>query len=297
MKKVLFVFWHGLGDNILATPCIRQYKLQTGNSIGWMMIERIKSAQFFNDNPYIDNIHWCPDAWKIYGERLYKYGALEVFKEAKKIALEYKYDDIKFISHGSSSKHKIFRTADEMGIELDTGDLHTEFHYNPENCKEHLSKIKLPEKYVFFNGRTGVKKKNLPIEFVRTHMKKESIDLPIVSPDFSWDISKVPMSVCAEVLKRASNIYVADSAIYHLAHALDLKIDLAYFQRGKRIWDIVKPLHENTENVIFSLKSKKDLKSNKDLGSRGKRKERIKRIRRIKAIREKRRINKENKNS
>jgi ADP-heptose:LPS heptosyltransferase len=62
-KKVLFVFWHGLGDNILATPAIKKYKLMTGNYIGWAMLRRFKKAKLFEENPYIDQLHWISDAW------------------------------------------------------------------------------------------------------------------------------------------------------------------------------------------------------------------------------------------
>ena len=33
MSKTLFLFWHGLGDNILATPAIKKYKKYTDNCV------------------------------------------------------------------------------------------------------------------------------------------------------------------------------------------------------------------------------------------------------------------------
>ena len=42
-------------------------------------------------------------------------------------------------------------------------------------------------------------------------------------------------------------------ALYHIAHALDLKVDLAYFQRGNGVWDVVRPLHSNNETIIYNL--------------------------------------------
>ena len=47
MSKTLFLFWHGLGDNILATPAIKKYKESTGNYIGWMMLDRFKTCKAF----------------------------------------------------------------------------------------------------------------------------------------------------------------------------------------------------------------------------------------------------------
>ena len=44
---MLFLFWHGLGDNILATPVIKQYKQATGNFVGWAMLSRFSKAGLF----------------------------------------------------------------------------------------------------------------------------------------------------------------------------------------------------------------------------------------------------------
>ena len=46
---------------------------------------------------------------------------------------------------------------------------------------------------------------------------------------------------------------VADSVMYHAAHAMDLYIDAVYFERGEEAWQAVHPLHSTKENVIFSL--------------------------------------------
>ena len=87
--KTLFLFWHGLGDNILATPAIRQYKKQTGDYIGWMMMERSLRAKIFQDNPYVDKVHGCQDAWHCCGHDKIKEGSIVVIKEAQTIKEKY----------------------------------------------------------------------------------------------------------------------------------------------------------------------------------------------------------------
>jgi hypothetical protein len=171
--KVLFLFWHGLGDNVLATPAIRQYKEKTGNYIGWMMIERLLGAKLFDNTPYIDAIHGCSDAWHCMGHNNIFEGSKKVIEEAKIIKDKFGYDELIVIDHKSSKKHKIYRTAEEMGVTLDNDDLHTDFFYSKNNAIRMASNLNLPSKYVFFSGLTGVPKKNFPIEYVKDYMKKE----------------------------------------------------------------------------------------------------------------------------
>lgn len=250
-KRVLFVFWHGLGDNILATPAIKKYKLTTGNYIGWAMLRRFKKAALFEKNPYIDQLHWISDAWNDF--KSYKYGCKQVIKEGKAIKKTFGYDEMRVIDHKSSSKHKIFRTADEMGITLEKDEVHTEVYYDPEELKPYYEKVDLPQEYVFFHGKTGVPSKDLPLELAKRWLKQHGINLPIISPDFTWDYREFPIAFAMDVMRKAKYIVVADSVMYHAAHAMDLYVDLAYFARGEEAWRVVHPLHSNKENVVYSL--------------------------------------------
>jgi len=252
MRKTLFLFWHGLGDNVLATPCIKRYKETTGDYVGWMMLEKFKSSEFFKYNPYIDELHWCSDAWHVAGHDKIQEGTIIVKAEAEKIKEEYGYDRVVVIDHASNRKtHKIHRTAHEMGIEMG-GDLRTYFYNCPEeDLQKYYDEIEIPDSFVFFNGRTALPAKDLSLDRVKKWMEIKGIGLPIVSPDFTWDTSQVPIHFAADVMRKAHYVALADSALYHVAHALDLNIDLAYFQRGKKVWDIVHPLHSTKENVIF----------------------------------------------
>ena len=63
MKKMMILYPHGLGDCILLTPAIREYKKQTGNHISVVTLERFRSAKFFDNNQYVDKIYYCKDAW------------------------------------------------------------------------------------------------------------------------------------------------------------------------------------------------------------------------------------------
>ena len=77
-------------------------------------------------------------------------------------------------------------------------------------------------------------------------------DLPIVSPA-DWDTTTTPIAFAADVMARAEYRILADSALYHIAHAMDLPVYKAYFGRGSAVWDIVHPLHDVRDNVVFAL--------------------------------------------
>jgi len=233
--KVLFLFWHGLGDNILATPAIKAYKQQhPDHYIGWAMLRRFQSAQLWN--PHIDEYHWVSDAWNDF--RSYQEGCKQVINQAEVIKLEYGYDKLIVIDHKSSGKHKIYRNADEMGVAVT--DLKTEFYFQYP-----VQELVMPTT-IFFHGKTGVKNKDLDISHVPNYFNHSMIyaNANIDKPCWYW----------AEHLKSAAKVYVTDSVYFHIACALGRKPDVAYFARGKYIFDVVKPLHMDvSSSVIYEL--------------------------------------------
>ena len=235
--KVLFLFWHGLGDNILATPAIKAYKEQhPDHYIGWAMLRRFKSAQLWN--PYIDEYHWVSDAWNDF--RSYEEGCKQVIIEAKQIErTDRSYDKLIVIDHKSSGKHKIYRNADEMGVTVE--DLKTEFYFQYQTTSfDWLDSD-------FFHGQTGVKSKDM------LHHDLERVYGRIIVPMYNANINK-PLWYWAERLEVARKIYVADSVYFHIACALGRKPDVAYFARGKPVFDVVKPLHMDvSSSVIYEL--------------------------------------------
>jgi len=233
--KVLFLFWHGLGDNILATPAIKAYKQQhPDHYIGWAMLRRFQSAQLWN--PHIDEYHWVDDAWNDFED--YNEGCVKVAEEAINIANDNDYDDMIVIDHKSSGKHKIYRNADEMGVTVD--DPQTEFYFQYPRADRGYG-------YSFWHGKTGVNTKDV------SQFDIERIYGKIEHPITNADINK-PLWYYAECLAGADKIYTVDSVYFHIACALGRKPDVSYFARGKAIFDVVKPLHMDvSSSVIYAL--------------------------------------------
>ena len=178
---------------------------------------------------------------------------MNTIREAEQIQRECGYDRLCIVSHRDEVVHKIHRTAREMNVDLD-GDIHTEVYYNPAEAANLAANIKLPEEYVFFHGATGAAAKNLPRWAAQMWLDHRGFKLPVVSPDTDWDIGMYPISVTMHIMKQAKVIIVADSVMYHIAHALDLRVHAAYFSNGKAVWDKVRPLHQVDEKVYYDLR-------------------------------------------
>lgn len=247
--RILFLFWHGLGDNILATPALRKYKKQyPDHFVGWAMLKRFQQACLFDDYSYIDQLCWISDAWNDFSS--YEEGKEKVIQEGYRLARLNGYESVIPITHSQKGIHKILRTMQEMNIQLDENEVHTEYIYDEKKAQQFYSQAMIPKDYVFFHGKSGVADKNLSEQRVLNELRQLNIHLPLVSPDF-WEDGRFPIYFWVDVMRKAKYIYVVDSVFYHMAHAFDLKVDFAYFKRGTKVWDVVHPLHYSEENIVF----------------------------------------------
>jgi len=248
--KTLIVYPHGLGDCILATPAIREYKKQTGNFIGFAMLERFKSSELFMHNQYIDELLYTKDAWNDFSS--YEIGLDSVNNFCMKIAKEKKYDKIILIRH-SPNGSKTLDCAKALDIELT--DFHTEI-YTSDKDKEIadnlLNILDIDYPFGFAHSRTGVKSKDIPDEYAEQWLKKHGMQ-SVVEIDISYYHLAYPVNVGFEIMKKAEKICVADSVYYHAACAIDKQIDFVYFAKGKSVFNRVKPLHFVKQNVKYKI--------------------------------------------
>ncbi len=138
-KRRLLVFWHGIGDNIMATPSLRALKEKyPDDSLGFMYLKRIDKDGLFDENPYIDATYTCSDAWDDYAD--YETGVKAILEEARQVAEKEGYDEILPVTLRSCSleNHRIYRIAHELGVELSNWD--TEFPI-PQEEKERADAI------------------------------------------------------------------------------------------------------------------------------------------------------------
>ena len=249
MKKVLALNWHGQGDQVSMTPALRKYKQTTGNYIGWAMQARYFPGGIMAECPYIDQLHGISDAWNDFEN--YSIGKMKVMEEAKVIAREFGYDEIKVIPF-TGNDHRVLRGARDFGVSLGPGEIHTEWFYDPDKIKHFYDVIDIPDgDFVFTHITGGEPSKSWPKEAVLKRINNAHPGLPIVSPDWSWDIKKVPIAFAIDVLKKAKYSYIVDSVIYYIAIALEIPMTLVYFKRGPKVFTENCPLHGGSFNVTY----------------------------------------------
>lgn len=249
MSKVLIVYPHGLGDCILATPAIREYKKQTDNFIGFATLERFRSAELFKNNPYVDEIIYTKDAWD-YGS--FQDGLNVVREYCDWYAKENKYDEVKMIQH-SSTGSKI--TDCFWGLNVGLNGIHnlqklyhTEVYLTDEDREWAYRR---QSKWAgFVHSETGVENKNLPDGYGRRWLSKHGHPIGIEVNE-KRRIEPIARGFAALNIARA--VVVADSVYYHAAGAMDKDVDLAYFARGGGVYNRVKPLHKVKQNIVYEL--------------------------------------------
>lgn len=258
IPKVLIVYPHGLGDCILATPAIREYKKQTGNFIGFATLERFRSAELFKHNPYVDEIVYTKDAWNDFPNFRVGKEAVETF--CWEYAKEHKYDEIKMIDHSPDGSKildcfKILRRGLPIEESSESDVLpyyHTEVYLTDEDREWAENTIKGiggdSSQLGFIHSETGVPSKDLPRRYGIDWIAKKFGSIPWFEA-----VKAQPITNAFALLKRATAICVTDSVYYHAAGAMDKDIDLAYFARGPQVYHRVKPLHKVKQNIVYEL--------------------------------------------
>lgn len=243
--KTLIVYPHGLGDCILATPAIRQYKKQTGDFIGFATLERFRSAELFKNNPYVDEVIYTKDMWNDFPDLAS--GATAIKAYCEEYARGERYDRVKFVHH-STSGNKIFDCNTALGVyPKDYEDFHTEVYLTDEDHEWAEKRIRGRD-FGFIHSKTGVDNKDLPRHYGQRWIKREFPGLPRFEVDMVHPITRG-----FALLKQASAVVVTDSVYYHAAGAMDVDVDLAYFARGINVYNRVKPLHEVNQNIQYLL--------------------------------------------
>ena len=122
-RRRLLVFWHGIGDNVMATPALRAYRLaHPDDHIGFMYLRRIHKDGLMEGCPYVDGLHVCSDAWDDYPD--YETGVKAVVGEARAVASDQGYDEVVPVTMRAMplTHHRIDRIAFELGVTLDSTD-------------------------------------------------------------------------------------------------------------------------------------------------------------------------------
>ena len=255
-RRTLISFWHGIGDNIMCAPAVRAFKQQTGDFVGYAMARCNAATETMEAVSDVDRLHCLSTAWE-YSKASRRRPAdcvADVHREARRLADSGHYHRIfhrDMDTPTGSPSHKLLQTADLLGVTLDAAQMHTQFDYDRARAKGILDSygVRLPKQYLFFHGNASAPIRRLPIEVAAKVAAAMGFDMPIICPDTSLDLSRCPLLCSAYMLENASAVIVTDSVMYHLAHALGKRVDLAYFV-SEEIRNMVRPLFAVNERFV-----------------------------------------------
>ena len=252
-NKLCFAYPHGIGDCILFTPVLRELK-KLGIRIGvGLDRKRAYASKVFENCPYVDDIYPmpCPHDFPDYTS-----GAEVALKEIRSTMASGGYTNGVWMDH-TQPVHKIhlmFENLRTRGgfpeLELpQPEDLYTEVFLTRED-RNFAKNFVGNKKFTFVHGSSpSLPPKDFPQDFLeKLRREEEVIEVGVDFQPTDFDINKQ-----FAILELADKVKVIDSAFYHAAHALGKDVDLAYFNRGKKVYDRVKPLHTVKENICYEI--------------------------------------------
>lgn len=252
MKKILTLYPHGLGDCILLTPAIREFYKVTGNKVCIATLERFKSAKFFDNNPYVDQIFYTKDAWHDYPNS--QIGFSSLYNEWKSFAKDNNFDGIVMPMH-SNPTSKIDLNFKYFGLvnpENEKAEIYTTAK-DVKTAQDIILNLTKGEPFGFIQTSTGVKQKDLPDGYGAGWLRENRSLNSFIEVGKHFSALEYNINVQFEIMRRANAVCLPDSVFYHACHAIGKEVDLAYFGRGPQVHQRVRHKIPSKENVVFEL--------------------------------------------
>ena len=243
--KLLIIFPHALGDMILLTPALKAWC--ENNNPPSIAIQRRFNSSPLDNCPYIDQIyHELSDPWQDFGHHNTKFGFPATQYEGMAIANKNGYTEV-LMAH---QEGKIINYASMLSVDIK--------NYKPEvfiSTKDKLEAYKFIYETVqnkpfgFTQTESGDPERSFPSKYAPTWLNTQ-LDLPVIEAE---KIKHLSINTAFQILKEANGIVVPNSVFWSAAGALDKKIDLAYFARGKDDLNRRKyEIHYNMDTPFYS---------------------------------------------
>lgn len=229
-ERVLFVSWHGLGDNVMITPALRKLKEDNPDIfIGLTGLSRFGRVleELLEGLPFIDAIHpVLPDAWTDFAS--YREGVEAIKEKAGQLVVQFGYDRMVLLPCEGKQElgHKVLRFAGEVGVCMEKkGDLMTELNVSAASklrARGFLEKYARP--WLVLHTKAGNTAKSLPPDITRALLRRfsvytvfefgeSSVEGCIVLPENDMLLSKA-------IISEADFVLAIDSVVMHIAGAL-----------------------------------------------------------------------------
>ena len=252
MKNLLILYPHGLGDCILLTPALREFYNTTGNKASIAMLERFKTAELYEHNPYVKKVYFTKDAWSDYPDS--NVGFRTLYHEWKTFAKENSFTGFVMPMHSAPmSKIEInLRTLGLHHIKNYSAEIYTSAE-DRELAKSIITKIVGDEPFGFVQTHTGVERKNLIEGYGQKWLLNNKGLKSCIEVGKHFSYLDYNINVQFEIMRHAAAVCLPDSVFYHACHAINKTIDLVYFGRGEEVYERVKHIQGSEENVVYKI--------------------------------------------
>ncbi len=252
VDEVLIIYPHGLGDLIMLTPALRAYFNTTGKKVSVAILKRFRGCGLLDNCPYIEDILYVGDPWN-------ESSRAGVRREGRALAKRRGLRPL-WVWH-PPGEHKIVYNLVVMGVEPFDG-YNTEIYISTAD-RQHAESWLIDHGFVgdygFVQTSTGVRgktnageKKDLKPGWGASYMRKHGLKQVVeIGVDFQYD--EMPLPAQFAIMSCAKRICLPDSVFYHAACAINKKVDLVFFGRGKGVYERVHPMHDVQEQVVWSL--------------------------------------------
>ena len=230
-RRILFVSWHGLGDNVMLTAALRKYK--QGHPEHYVAVAGLRRfgktlEELLSGLPFIQEVlSVLPDAWNDFAD--YPTGIQAVLQKAEEIARDRHFDEVKILptkKQAGYRLHKVFRFADEVGVALESmADLQAELHVDPEAdraARAFLGVLKRP--ILVLHATAGNQVKTVPPQAVDPILERfpgyTVLEIGRKSTARSIELNESSMELTKAIIQQADRVVAIDSVVMHIAGAL-----------------------------------------------------------------------------
>ena len=246
--KTLFVFLHGIGDVVMFTGPLREYKKENPDEDIDVVVSNRPSAEILNGNKNIRNVFvsevgrnprfWNPffyyfiDLWKIKN-------SLKKFKnyDKMKIIPIQTMPEIFYRVFGYRAKNKTERIAKEIGVR-NLSNLSSEMFSSSKDVRR-ANEIVPKNDFVVVHPFSRDPKKAFDGDLLKKIKKAESYKIFLVGGTNEKNVFKREsgaygegLGVVREIIKKSKGFIGTDSAISHIAGTTDVPIKIIS-NRGK----------------------------------------------------------------
>ena len=248
--KTLFVFLHGIGDTVMLSGPLREYKNENAEEEIDIVVLNKGAKEILDNNPNLKNIFvssleknprfwnpilfWFVDYWKI------KKSVKNFKRNYNKIKIIYiqKMPEIFYRIFGYGAKNKV----EKIGMELKLKDmlnLKPEIFSSKENKAKAEKIIKRLKNYIVVHPFSRDPKKNLNQEELSQIKNNSNNEIVLIGTEKEKNIFPNEKGIYGEnlntvyeIIKKSKGFIGTDSAIAHIAGTIDIPIKVIS-NRGK----------------------------------------------------------------